>query len=70
MPDSLLPVAGRVGPFVVGAGENDLIALTQQPGLGLSIIEKHQQAQDYYRQRCDGLLAKAREFLHDYESSI
>ena len=59
MAHSSIAGAGRVGPFVVGASANDLMALAEQPDLGLSKIETHEQAQEYYRQRCEGLYAKA-----------
>jgi hypothetical protein len=63
------PVPDGVGPFVAGSTSSDLIGLLGQPDLGLRLVEQNEQMQDYYRQRCDGLCAAAKEFFHNYEES-
>jgi hypothetical protein len=59
----------RVGPFVAGASSSDLIGLAREQDLGLRMIDAQEQKRDYYRQRCDGLVAAAREFFYDYQGS-
>jgi len=63
------PAPDRVGPFVAGSTSSDLIGLAQQQDLGLRMVDREEQMQDYYRQRCDGLCAAAKEFFYDYEES-
>jgi hypothetical protein len=69
MADQLTTAPDRVGPFVAGATSSDLIALTRQQDLSLRLVEPGEQMQDYYRQRCEGLCAAAKEFFYDYEES-
>ena len=60
-------VVDRVGPFVAGSSSSELLALAQE--LGLHVVPEAEQHGDYYRQRCDGLKAAAKEFFYDYEGS-
>jgi hypothetical protein len=54
---------------VAGSTSSDLIGLARQQGLGLRVVDAQEQKRDYYRQRCDGLNAAAKEFFYDYEGS-
>jgi hypothetical protein len=58
-----------VGPFVAGSTSSDLISLAGQVELGLRLLEREEQAQDYYRARCEALVTTAREFFFPYERS-
>ena len=69
MPNSSTSASDRVGPFVAGSTSSEVIALAQHPDTGLRLVDKEEQAQDHFRQRCDGLSAKAKEFFYDYEES-
>jgi hypothetical protein len=63
------PALDGVGPFIAGSTSSDLIGLLEQPDLGLRLVDKNEQMQAHYRQRCDGLCAAAKEFFYDYEGS-
>ena len=69
MSNSSTPAPEGVGPFVTGSTASDLIALAQQQDLGLRMLSKQEQEQDYYRHRCEDLFNKAKEFFHDYEDA-
>ena len=69
MENQLAPALGRVGPFVAGSTSSDLIGIAQHPDLGLRLVDKDEQMQEYYRQRCDSLCAAAKEFFYDYPES-
>jgi hypothetical protein len=53
----------------VGSTSSELIALTEQPDLAIRLVEPGEQMQEYHRQRCDILCARAKEFFHDDEHS-
>jgi hypothetical protein len=63
------PVPDRLGPFVAGSTSSDLIALARQQDFALRLVGKEEQAQEHFRQRCDGLRTKANEFFYDFEES-
>jgi hypothetical protein len=63
------PASDRVGPFVAGSSMSDVVELAHQQDLGLRLVNKEEQTQRQFRQRCDELYAKAKEFFYDYEES-
>jgi hypothetical protein len=52
MANQLAKAPDRVGPFFAGSTSSDLIGLALQQDLGLRLLEKKEQTEEYYRQRC------------------
>lgn len=60
------PTTNRLGPFPAGATPAELVALVQQGSLGLRLLDREEQARDYYRTRCEALEKAAAEFFFAY----
>src|SRR5271165_253368 len=62
-------VASWVGPFAAGSTSSDLIGLANQDDPGLRVVAHEEQQRDYFKARCDALVAAGSEFFFGYDKA-